>query len=199
MCASSGLTTPMPYLASSIPTASRSTSAAVTVAPASRRCPTSGPPTLPTPTTTTWMPSTPADPNRWRTAARIAWYTPNAVDGLGSPLPPALDRQPADVRGRFADHRHVIGVRAHVRRGDVPTTELSDEPTERTQHVIRLVRSVDDRHRLSAAEVVPRHCGLVRHPLGETEHVVERARPRCRRGRNGRRRERDRARWSGWR
>jgi hypothetical protein len=81
--------------------------------------------------------------------------------------------------GFHVDVVHVRRARADVFGRDVASAERLDVPSVRPEERFTLAGAVvAENDRLAAAEIEPRHGGLVGHPPCEPEHVVERLRIR---------------------
>ena len=84
------------------------------------------------------------------------------------------DGAAGDVGALAGDVVHVGAVRADVAGGVVAAVERLHEAAVGAQQRLGLeLRRVADDDRLAAAEVEPGERGLVGHPAGQVEHVVE--------------------------
>ncbi len=85
-----------------------------------------------------------------------------------------LDRQAGDVIGLERDDLGVGGARADVLGRQVAAAERVDEPAQRPEQEMRLVRArVAQDDGLAAAQVEPGDGVLVGHPAGQAQHVGE--------------------------
>ena len=114
-------------------------------------------------------------PHSLEATARMAATTPRAVAGEGSPEPPTSRGKPATHRVR----RRMTAMSApggpDVLGGDVAAAEAVDHVAVGVEQPLRLdLGGIADDHRFPAPEVEPRRRRLVRHALGEAEHVDQR-------------------------
>ena len=89
-------------------------------------------------------------------AARIPQKTPHAVIGEGSPEPPFSTGRPVMWRVSRGDDLGVGGRRADVLGRQVAAAERLDEPPQRPEQELALLRPrIADHHGLAAAERQP--------------------------------------------